>query len=376
MTTKKDKKLEKALADIRTEFEKGVSLEKCLSCSCMRDTLSSVHDSLSGVKCKGAIELRGDIKTWLKTLRPPETTCRGCSHCFPAVVTNIFNDNFEGAAVRESTCGFEVHDESWPVVPGEYFVCHRGAPVAVSTLSDASLAEGLHKMKIKELCIVGKMETENIGIDKVIKNVTTNSAIRFLILAGKDSKGHRSGQTILSLKANGTDKDKRVIGSKGKRPILKNVTNSEVKAFLKQVEIIDMVGCDDTNKIAQKIKELAARRSCTAACCGTAAKVEPVKTITPKKIAASMPKGKVTLDKAGYFVITPDRKKGMMTVEHYSYENELLRIITGSDTKSLYMTIVNGGWVTELSHAAYLGKELTRAGMCLKHNIKYIQDGA
>jgi len=40
------------------------------------------------------------------------------------------------------------------------------------------------------------------------------------------------------------------------------------------------------------------------------------------------------------------------------------------------MTIVDDGWVTELSHAAYLGKELARAELSLQLGFRYVQDGA
>ena len=66
----------------------------------------------------------------------------------------------------------------------------------------------------------------------------------------------------------------------------------------------------------------------------------------------------VVMDKAGYFVILPLPEEGRISVEHYSYDNTLLHIIEGMTAKPLYMTIIQNKWVTELSHAAYLGKEL------------------
>ena len=117
------------------------------------------------------------------------------------------------------------------------------------TLSSVELAEVLANIKPKGLCIVGKTETENIGIDKVIKNIITNPTIKFLIVAGKDPQGHQSGKTILALYENGVDEKMKVIGSPGRRPILRNVTISEVERFRKQVKVIDMIGCEDVDKI-------------------------------------------------------------------------------------------------------------------------------
>jgi len=95
---------------------------------------------------------------------------------------------------------------SGPAVAGEYFVVSADSPVAVTTLASADLAETLAKKKPDGLCIVGKTETENIGIDKIVKNVITNKNIRFLILSGSEVKGHFSGSTLLSLYENGLTK--------------------------------------------------------------------------------------------------------------------------------------------------------------------------
>ncbi len=82
------------------------------------------------------------------------------------------------------------------------------------------------------------------------------------------------------------------------------------------------------------------------------------------------------MDKAGYFVILPVPDKSMITVEHYGYDHTLLRVIEGSTARALYKTIVGNGWVSELSHSAYLGRELTKAEFALTHGVTYIQDGA
>ncbi len=92
-------------------------------------------------------------------------------------------------------------------------------------------------------------------------------------------------------------------------------------------------------------------------------------------MAASEPTEPVVMDKAGYFVILPRAEQGII-VEHYAYDNTLLRTIQGASARALYKTIVANGWVSELSHAAYLGKELARAEMSIQHGIKYVQDGA
>jgi tetrahydromethanopterin S-methyltransferase subunit A len=48
---------------------------------------------------------------------------------------------------------------------GEYFVLDKDRTVAVSTLASITLAEALAQRKPHGLAIVGKTETENIGLD-------------------------------------------------------------------------------------------------------------------------------------------------------------------------------------------------------------------
>ncbi len=93
-------------------------------------------------------------------------------------------------------------------------------------------------------------------------------------------------------------------------------------------------------------------------------------------LVASEPTGPVVMDKAGYFVILPRADRNVIILEHYGYDNTLLRTVEGPSSRALYLMLVANGWVSELSHAAYLGKELARAEMSLQHGIKYIQDGA
>ena len=56
----------------------------------------------------------------------------------------------------------------------------------------------LANRKPEGLAIVGTMHTENLGIERVIKNVLANPHIRFLLLCGEDTQqavGHLPGQS-------------------------------------------------------------------------------------------------------------------------------------------------------------------------------------
>ena len=275
------------------------------------------------------------------------------------------------------TCSLaEVLGGTGDVLPalGEYHILALDEmhPVAVSTLGDCELPDILAARKPKGMCVVGKTETENIGIEKIIQNTLAAPTIRYLLLCGEDSQGHFSGQTMLSLFENGVNERMRVVGSKGKRPILANTTSQTVAAFTDQVEIVDMIGCTDADAIVRKIEELAVQVPRQRQLADTVADVLEIKVITAK----SKDPQKVKLDRAGYFVIVPKAELGIILVEHYNYANQLLRVIQGDNARDIYWTIIENNWVGEMSHAAYLGKELVAAQLSMQLGFKYIQDKA
>ena len=166
----------------------------------------------------------------------------------------------------------------------------------------------------------------------------------------------------------------RIGGAPGMRPVLPNTSVEEVQAFRRQVKPVDMIGCTDVKMIHAKVVALA-----------TAAPTAPVaEFVSPddleereaveRVISEGTPPDRIKLDKAGYFVINID--DGVLLLEHYNYKEKLIRIIEGQDARSIYLTLIRNGWVSKLDHAAYLGKELTKAELSLKHKFDYLQDGA
>lgn len=352
-----------------------MNLAKCRKCRCMHDVL----ESLASVPIPQ--DFLKNVETWRSRMEAVEYACVGCEYCYPAVVMNLLHQAFpEQSAAFSLDCSWEVREDAWPAVPGEYFAFCEGAgcSVAVSTLASSELTEALARLKPSGLCIVGKTETENIGVDKIIKNTISNPTIRFLILAGPDSQGHLSGQTLLALSENGVDQDMRVIGSPGHRPVLANVTFREVAAFRRQVKLVNMIGCEDPESIVAKITELSQEgpRECACENCGSQIPSVQAMLGPAVPVVKAEKAGEKKLDKAGYFVIIIQPEKNAIVVEHYSYNNQLLRRIEGNDAGDICWTIIAGGWITEFSHAAYLGRELMRAQLSLELGFKYIQDGA
>ncbi|UCE74512.1 MAG: hypothetical protein JSV56_02085 [Methanomassiliicoccales archaeon] len=303
---------------IQSELQEGMGLAKCRKCGCMKETLENLCPSLPLLQTVGSSDLLKNVESWLRQIEPVKYACLGCDYCFPAVATNIFNQVFPEALETQSlSCGFGAKEQTWPPVPGEYFACCEGStcPVAVSTLASVELAESLASRRPRELCIVGKTETENIGIDKVIKNTVSNPTIRVLLVAGKDPNGHYSGKTLLALWENGVDKNMRVIGSPGKQAVLRNVIREEINAFRRQVQVVDMIGCEDVEQVIDKVKELSNEVGPVYSCEERGEGISPMQIPTIPLIKAKEP-AKVEIDPAGYLVIIPQQAKGVIVVEH------------------------------------------------------------
>lgn len=89
--------------------------------------------------------------------------------------------------------------------------------------------------------LAGTLQTENIGLEKVICNVVSNPNIRYVIVCGPESPGHLTGQAVLALSANGIDERKRIIGAEAPTPYLFNIPAEHVERFREQVTVIDLV---------------------------------------------------------------------------------------------------------------------------------------
>jgi len=365
------------------ELETGIELTKCQQCSCMSETLNQIGEVIAILSEGRASRFRDALPGWLENMKSIRYTCLGCEHCYAGVAQNAFTAAFPETENQFGlSCEIQTNTAGWPPVVGEYIVLDPSAPVAVTTLASPDFSKRLADQKIPGLAIVGKLETENIGIDKIIKNTIANSNLRFLILAGIESKGHLCGQTLLALSENGVDENGRVIGSKGKRPILRNVTQGEIEAFRKQILIIDLIGCECTDCISDKIAEHGNQIieiTPQANFCGCSDESCQISTLDKDEIPTVFVEETdqvVKLDRAGYFVIFPILERNIIHIEHYNYDNYLVHVMEGANARSLYLKIIEQNWVSEMSHAAYLGKELTKAELSLAFGIPYRQDAA
>lgn len=274
--------------------------------------------------------------------------------------------------IEGDTCPTEPEEEraGWPPLPGDYQVIRYNAPVAVCALNTPALVKHLADSKPDGLAIAGTMHTENLGIERVIRNTLANPNIRFLVICGNDTQqavGHLPGQSLVALFRNGLDETGRIPGANGKRPVLKNVTREELQVFLDQVEPVPMIGEDDPAAISHQIGKCAERNP---GIYPNPAKAFPIQHIRARQ------RQRLTLDKAGYFVVYPDSRKRQLMVEHYTNQGALDCVLEGNSSASLYSEAIERKLLTRLDHAAYLGRELARAEQTLKTGEPFVQDKA
>ncbi|MBN1275546.1 DUF4346 domain-containing protein [Candidatus Woesearchaeota archaeon] len=79
-------------------------------------------------------------------------------------------------------------------------------------------------------------------------------------------------------------------------------------------------------------------------------------------------------DPESYLTIMPYPRKGKIMVRAYSPQHEQRYLIDGDHPRQIYYKIIKMGLITKLEHAAYLGKELQKAYVALKHGLHFNQD--
>lgn len=138
-------------------------------------------------------------------------------------------------------------------IPEEVYFGNKNSSVAICTLSSIDLLKKLSQPKLlHNVAIVGRLLSENKGIDSLVNYVNENQNIKTIILCGKEVSGHKAGHSLLSLHKFGIDKHNRIINSTSPDPIT-TLTNSKVEKFQSQVKIIDVIGEINPDKIIQLI---------------------------------------------------------------------------------------------------------------------------
>lgn len=356
---------EVARGSIREDLEAATAARKCHQCGCFHDAVETL----------AATDLRHSLAALLANAREAfaerRYDCLGCKVCWPADVLNKAEEITDLPPSAGCPTDLPERRAGWPPFPGEYDVLQFTAPVAVCTLHSNGLASEIASRAPSGLCIAGALQTENLGIERIVENTVANPHIRVLLLCGDDTAGkigHFPGQTLLALSEFGVDERGRIINSEGKRPILKNIDLGLVERFRRQVTVLDHRGCSDVGALVEVIEHAAA--SAPGPLPGAPPIARPIRTIH-----AGSP-NRLVLDRAGYVVVVPDRQRGLLIAEHYDNHGVLSCIVEGAEPAHVVGTLLEEGLVTRADHAAYLGRELTLAQLALDEGAPYVQDRA
>jgi tetrahydromethanopterin S-methyltransferase subunit A len=143
----------------------------------------------------------------------------------------------------------------WPILKGEYevgdvkncvLVITCGSHLPGKPVLDAGAA------------VTGSCKTENLGIEKVVAHIISNPNIRYLLVTGSEVKGHVTGQSMMSLHANGV-KENRIAGALGAIPYVENLNEAAVARFQEQVQVVNLLDTEDMGAITSKVRELASK---------------------------------------------------------------------------------------------------------------------
>ena len=261
---------------------------------------------------------------------------------------------------------FKVRRDEWPFLRGSYYVADPTAAVVVITLGNEKLARDLAALATKGLCMTCPLSGGRGDIEKLVHTLTGNLSIQHLLCVGDESHHPATLKALQVLFSHDEDFD-AALHAAGRSKVRLTVAN--VAALRKQVQFTDMHGCTEIDKIVARIRDLSGRTKRLTT--GFVAPNGDSAATEDRVIAADNLSHDAVTDKAGYFKIAIRNQR--IVVEHFNNKDEKQRIIEGSQARSIYLTLIRNGWVSRLDHAAYLGRELTRAETALQNGASFAQ---
>lgn len=138
-------------------------------------------------------------------------------------------------------------------IPEETYYGNSDSNLAICTLSSIKLLKQIaNSNQFTRVSIVGRLLSENKGIDQIVRYVNENKKIKTIIVCGKEVWGHKAGHSLFQLHKNGIDNEGRIIGSVSPDPFL-TVSQNQILYFQKRINLINLINETSFNKIKQKI---------------------------------------------------------------------------------------------------------------------------
>jgi len=150
---------------------------------------------------------------------------------------------------------------NYPPEEGRYLRGNDYSPVAVAVIliyNQENIPpdiENLVRVGVESgAALSGTIQTENIGIEKLICNFVANPNIRHLVLFGPESPGHQTGDALLMLLENGVDERRRIIGAQALTPYLFNLPVEYIARFRQQVRMINLLDEGDPELLRRAVQ--------------------------------------------------------------------------------------------------------------------------
>jgi len=141
-------------------------------------------------------------------------------------------------------------------IPEESYSGNPDSFIAVCTLSSIDLLKKFVNSEVLEhISIVGRLFSENKGIDSIINYVNNNQKINTILVCGKEVWGHKAGHSLFQLHENGIDRNNRIINSSSPDPFL-NVSKSKIQYFRNNITLVNLINETNFETISNKIKIL------------------------------------------------------------------------------------------------------------------------
>lgn len=207
--------------------------------------------------------------------------CMGCGACVGICPENVFEINeSEGRrtsrVVNENNCfscrACEVRcpenaikvetpellkvqpPPDYPPEEGRYLRGNDLSPVAVVAILDtydfkipSELTNIVQAALESGAALAGTLQTENIGIEKMITNIVANPNIRYLVVCWRESHGHLTADTLVNLVENGVKDDRKrtIKGARAPTPYLPNISLASIERFRKQITLVNLLSEED-----------------------------------------------------------------------------------------------------------------------------------
>lgn len=148
----------------------------------------------------------------------------------------------------------------YPPEPGRYLRGNDYSPVALAVILIHNQEEvppdieDLVRLGVETgAALSGTLQTESIGIEKIVCNIVANPNIRYLVICGPESPGHLCGEALLKLLENGVDERRKIIGSQARTPYLFNLPGEFIVRFRQQISAVNLLNEGDPDLVRRAI---------------------------------------------------------------------------------------------------------------------------